>query len=244
MREIIFTVSENDKLTENIYRMKLTGDTSDITQPGQFINIKIPNLYLRRPFSVCDWDDGELTIIYKVVGSGTRELSEMKEGVRLSTLSGLGNGYDLNRNFHNPIALIGGGVGIPPLYGLAKKLAAQKIFPEVILGFNKLEECFYVEEFCSLGLNVKITTLDGSLGVKGLVTDALKGDEYAFVCGPMPMLKAVYKKVHDGQFSFEARMGCGFGVCMGCSVKTKNGSRRICKDGPVFDYSEIIFGDD
>ena len=242
MNEIDFTVKENKKIAENIYKIIFEGDTSDITKPGQFVNVKIPEQFLRRPFSVCDWDKKTFTIIYKVVGEGTEKLSKISSGVKLSVLSGLGNGYELKKT--EKISLIGGGVGIPPLYALAKKFLEKNINPEIILGFNKSEECFYVDEFRALNLDVKVTTIDGSLGVKGLVTDVLKGDEYVYACGPLAMLKAVHKKVKDGQFSFEARMGCGFGVCMGCSFRTKNGYKRICKDGPIFNYSEIIFGDE
>ncbi len=242
MREIDFTVIENKKLAENIYRIIFEGDTSDITKAGQFVNVKIPGQYLRRPFSVCDWNEKELTIIYKVVGAGTQALSNISKGVKLSVLSGLGNGYELKD--HQKILLVGGGVGVPPLYGLAKKFLEKNINPEIILGFNKSEECFYIDEFRALNLDVKVTTIDGSYGVKGLVTDVINGDEYVYACGSLPMLKAVHKKVNDGQFSFEARMGCGFGVCMGCSCKTKNGYKRICKDGTIFYHSEIIFGDD
>ena len=239
MREVVFTVTKNEEIAKNIYRMLLAGDTSDITKPGQFVNIKIPSQYLRRPISVCDWKNGELTIIYKVIGDGTKELSKMMIGSELSILSGLGNGYELYKN--SPV-LIGGGVGVPPLYGLAKKFLEQNIKPRIILGFNRSEECFYIKEFQSLGLNVNVATLDGSYGIKGLVTDIFEDQcEYAYVCGPSAMLKAVYKKIKDGQFSFEARMGCGFGVCMGCSIKTQSGYKRICKDGPVFRYSDIIW---
>ena len=240
MREIIFTVKSNKKLAQNIFRMTLDGNTSEIKNPGQFVNVKLYDKYLRRPFSVCDWSENELTIIYKVVGSGTELMRKFLSGEKLSALTGLGNGYDLSATSQNPV-LVGGGVGVPPLYGLAKKLLAKNIIPSVILGFNRSDECFYVNEFQKLGLDVKITTLDGSAGIKGFVTDALTGDEYVYACGPLPMLKAVYEKVHDGQFSFESRMGCGFGACMGCSMRTRDGFKRICKDGPILKHSEILW---
>ncbi|MBR1657839.1 MAG: dihydroorotate dehydrogenase electron transfer subunit [Synergistaceae bacterium] len=239
MREIKFEVAENKKIARDIYRMTLIGDTSDITAPGQFVNIKLPYQYLRRPVSVCDYADGELTLIYKTVGAGTKFMSELSKGSNLLALTGLGNGYDI-ADAKNPV-IIGGGVGVPPLYGLAKKLLEHNIKPSVILGFNSIEDCFYGNEFKALGFDVKIATMDGSYGTKGLVTDFIESCEYAYVCGPVPMLKAVYEKVQDGQFSFEARMACGFGVCMGCSIRTKNGFKRICADGPVLKYSEILW---
>lgn len=242
MREIIFTVSANERIAVNTYRIILEGDTSDITRPGQFVNIKIPGKYLRRPLSVCDWEDGKLTLIYKVVGEGTCILSNASLGEKFSVLLALGNGYDLS--LHDNPVLVGGGVGVPPLYGLAKRLLQRNIRPSVVMGFNKSDECFYDSEFRSLGLDVKVTTLDGSSGVRGVVTDVLDGGEYVYACGPLPMLWAVHRKVADGQFSFEARMGCGFGVCMGCSIRTRGGFRQICKDGPIFNHSEIIWKDD
>ncbi|MBQ7216926.1 MAG: dihydroorotate dehydrogenase electron transfer subunit [Synergistaceae bacterium] len=248
MREEIFTVSMNQQIAESIFRMELDGNTEGITAPGQFVNIQLQGHYLRRPISVCDWSDGKLTLIYKVVGSGTLDMSRLKIGARLSLLTGLGNGYDISdsENIHAQklgAVIIGGGAGVPPLYGLAKRFAEKGVMPEVILGFNTERESFLCEEFADLGLNVKITTLDGSKGVKGLVTDVCDPQQYSYCCGPLPMLRAVYARVQDGQFSFEARMACGFGVCMGCSMKTRNGSKRICKDGPVLKHSEILFSE-
>ena len=246
MREDNFIITENKPVADGIYIMTLAGDTSSITAPGQFVNIALRGHYLRRPLSVCDWEDGKLTVIYKLVGSGTHDMSRLNAGESLSLLTGLGNGYDLSESVNaraeslRPV-IIGGGVGVPPLYGLAKRLAEKGIKPRVILGFNKKSECFCAEEFRALGLNVCVTTLDGSAGIKGLVTGALNGEGYAYACGPVKMLRAVYDCVQDGQFSFEARMACGFGACMGCSVKTKNGFKRICHDGPVLKYSEIIW---
>ena len=241
MKQSYFSIIDNVPLTESVYKMTLRGDVTDIKQ-GQFINIKLDGLFLRRPISVNDVNGDTLTIIYKVVGKGTEVLSKMKEGT-LDLLTGLGNGYDLDKSGDNPL-LIGGGVGVPPLYLLAKKLLAQGKKVTVILGFNKQEEVFYQKEFEDLGCKVTVTTVDGSLGVKGFVTDAMKDLDYSYIytCGPEPMLKGVYKLCKtSGQFSFEERMGCGFGACMGCSCKTLYGNKRICKDGPVLIKEEIIW---
>ncbi|MDO4515964.1 MAG: dihydroorotate dehydrogenase electron transfer subunit [Bacillota bacterium] len=223
--------------------MVLTGDTSAITGPGQFVNIALEGKFLRRPISVCDWAEGSLTIIYKVVGKGTDQMSRMPAGTELDILTGLGNGYDLDKSGDTPL-LIGGGAGIPPMFALAKKLLAQGKKPAVILGFNKAEELFLEEAFQALGMPVTVATADGSLGVKGFVTDAMPDGGYThiYTCGPEPMLKAVYNKsVTSGQFSFEERMGCGFGACMGCTCKTKYGNKRICREGPVLEKEEIIW---
>ena len=240
MKQSIFEIIENTRLVPLVYRMKLRGDTSDITAPGQFVNIQLDGLFLRRPISVCDVEGDVLTIIYKVVGRGTEVMSKM-EGGKLDILTGLGNGYDLTAAGDKPV-LLGGGVGVPPMYLLAKKLMAAGKTPTVILGFNKKEEVFYEEEFKALGCRVLVTTVDGSYGMKGFVTDALKEVEYThfFTCGPEPMLKAVYRATNtSGQMSFEERMGCGFGACMGCSCQTLTGYKRICKDGPVMWKEEI-----
>ena len=218
MKQGIFEISSNKKLTENVYEMILTGDTSDITACGQFINIKLDGLYLRRPISVCDKSDDTVTIVYKVVGVGTEQMSKMTKGEKLDVLTGLGNGYDLTLSGDKPL-LLGGGVGVPPLYMLAKKLKEQGKAVEVVLGFNTESEIFYEQQFKDLGCNVTVTTADGSYGVKGFVTDAYPADySYFYTCGPEPMLKAIYKTAKtEGQMSFEERMGCGFGACMGCS---------------------------
>lgn len=242
MKQSIFTITENVPLTESVYKMTLSGDTSDITAPGQFVNIKLDGLYLRRPISVCDSKDGILTLVYKVVGKGTEKMAEMKEG-SLDILTGLGNGYDLSKSGDTPL-LIGGGVGVPPLYMLAKKLIAEGKKVTVILGFNKADEFFYEHEFKDLGAKVYVTTVDGSKGIKGFVTDAMKELLYSYIytCGPEPMLKAIFAEAKtSGQFSFEERMGCGFGACMGCSCKTVTGYKRICKDGPVLEKEEILW---
>lgn len=242
MKQSLFTISENVPLNETVYKMILTGDTSQITSPGQFINIKISDKYLRRPISVCDADEKTVTIIYKVVGHGTEILSQMKSGETLDVLTGLGNGYDLSLSGDKPM-LLGGGVGVPPLYMLAKQLIEQGKKVSVVLGFNTKSETFYEEEFKKIGADVTVTTVDGSYGVKGFVTDALTDDySYFYTCGPEPMLKAIFKATTtSGQFSFEERMGCGFGACMGCSCKTVTGYKRICKEGPVLKREEIIW---
>ena len=243
MRDIIFEVISNKKIAKNTYECVLSGDISDITASGQFVNIKLDGFYLRRPISVCDAEGGKLTLIYKVVGKGTAKMAEMTGGEKLSVLSGLGNGYDLSPAGDRPL-LIGGGAGVPPMYMLCKKLVSEGKKPVVILGFGSADEVFYKEEFEALGAKVLVTTVDGSEGVKGFVTDAMEGLDYSYfyTCGPEPMLKAVYdKSVTSGQFSFEERMGCGFGACMGCSCKTKYGNKRICKDGPVLVKEEIIW---
>ena len=239
-----FTILENTPLTASVYRMVLRGDTSAITAPGQFVNIALDGKFLRRPISVCDYDSDTLTLIYKVVGSGTAQLASMNGG-RLDILTGLGNGYDLSAAGNNPV-LIGGGVGVPPMYRLAKDLTALGKQVSVILGFNTGSEIFLREEFEALGCRVTVTTADGSVGLRGFVTDALKDMDYSYfyACGPEPMLKAVYKASKTaGQMSFEERMGCGFGACMGCSCKTLTGYKRICKDGPVMKKEEIRWED-
>ena len=240
MQQTTYTLLENTPLAPSVYRMTLQGDTTAITRPGQFVNLKLDGLFLRRPISVCDWDDNTLTLIYKVVGKGTAQMAEMAPGETLDALTGLGNGYDISACPDRPV-LVGGGVGVPPLYGLAKRLLAAGKKPSVILGFNRVDEIFYDMEFAALGLSVAVTTVDGSAGTQGFVTDAMKGGEYVCACGPEPMLKAVYGKAADGQFSFEARMGCGFGACMGCTCRTITGYKRICKEGPVLTKEEILW---
>ena len=243
MKQGIFTIKQNKQLTDTVYRMVLSGDTTDITAPGQFVNIKLDGLYLRRPISVCDCVDGELTLVYKVVGKGTEQMSRMTAGECLDVLTGLGNGYDMT-DVKTHALLLGGGVGVPPLYMLAKELIQQGKTVSVVLGFNTQSEVFYEQEFTALGANVTVTTVDGSYGVKGFVTDVISDMPYDtfFTCGPEPMLKAVYKATAtSGQFSFEERMGCGFGACMGCSCKTITGYKRICKEGPVLRKEEILW---
>ena len=243
MKQGLFTVIENVALTETVYRMRLAGDTSAITSPGQFVNILLEGKFLRRPISVCDCEDGVLTLIYKVVGKGTEQMARMEKGSVLDILTGLGNGYELSTAGEHPL-LVGGGVGVPPLYMLAKQLLAKGLRVSVILGFNTAAEVFYKDEFEALGADVRVATVDGSMGIKGFVTDALDGIDYTYfyTCGPEPMLKAVYRaSATEGQFSFEERMGCGFGACMGCSCKTITGYKRICKEGPVMKKEEILW---
>ena len=240
MRQIIYTIAENKPIAPGVCRMRLAGDASAITAPGQFVNIKLDGLFLRRPISVCDWDGDGLTIIYKVVGRGTARMAEMGPGEPLDTLAGLGNGYDVEACPETPV-LAGGGVGVPPLYGLAKKLLAAGKRPSVALGFNRADEIFYRNEFETLGVPVAVATVDGSAGAKGFVTDVMPEGAYVCACGPEPMLRAVHAKASGGQFSFEARMGCGFGACMGCTCHTVAGPKRICKEGPVLRYNDILW---
>ena len=243
MKQSVFKILTNEALTSSVYRMTLEGDTSAITAPGQFVNIRLEGKFLRRPISVCDWEAGKLTLVYKVVGHGTAQMAAMTPGQALDILTGLGNGYDLTLTGETPV-LVGGGVGVPPMYGLAKHLRALGKPVQVILGFNTKEEIFYEEEFKALGCTVYVTTVDGSYGIPGFVTDALKDLSYSHfcACGPEPMLKALYKASRtSGQMSFEERMGCGFGACMGCSCKTLTGNKRICKEGPVMKKEEILW---
>ena len=242
MKQSLFQIVSNEALTDSVYKMILSGDTSAITAPGQFVNIQLTGKFLRRPISVCDYDETTLTIIYKVVGAGTDQMSAMKPGEMLDILTGLGNGYDLSLAGDRPV-LLGGGVGVPPMYNLAKKLIAMGKEVSVILGFNTAGEIFYEQEFKALGCKTCVTTVDGSYGKKGFVTDALPENyTYFYTCGPEPMLKAVYRATAtSGQMSFEERMGCGFGACMGCSCKTLTGYKRICKDGPVMKKEEILW---
>lgn len=242
MTQGIYEVLKNEQLTSTVFRMVLKGDTSALVKPGQFVNLLVEGCYLRRPISVYDWDENTVTIIYKVVGEGTEKMSKWQEGYECDILVGLGNGFDTSKSGDRPL-LIGGGVGVPPLYGLCKRLVAEGKKPTVILGFNEESEIFCREEFSAL-CDTVITTVDGSVGVKGFVTDAMKDMDYSFfyTCGPMPMFKAIEKTaVGSGEYSFEERMGCGFGACMGCSCKTKYGNKRICKDGPVLEREEIIW---
>lgn len=237
-----YKILSNDALTEDVFKMVLGGDTQYITAPGQFINIQLDSKFLRRPISVCDYSDDTITIIYKVVGEGTEQMKNLAVGEVLDVLTGLGNGYDISKST-KPL-LIGGGVGVPPMYNLAKALINDGQKVSVVLGFNTAKEIFYEQEFKALGCDTYVTTVDGSYGIKGFVTDAMKdiNYDYFYTCGPLPMFKAVYNATEtSGQFSFEERMGCGFGACMGCSCKTKYGNKRICKDGPVLVKEEIIW---
>jgi dihydroorotate dehydrogenase electron transfer subunit len=243
MKTEIFELISNKKIAKNTYEWVLAGDISHITAPGQFVNIQLDGFYLRRPISVCDAADGKLTLIFKAVGAGTEKMAQMKVGERADTLVGLGNGYSLDEAGNAPL-LVGGGAGVPPMYMLCKELIHRGAKPTVILGFGSADEVFYKSEFEKLGAKVIVATADGTEGVRGFVTDAMAGLEYTYfyTCGPEPMLKAIYdKSTTSGQFSFEERMGCGFGACMGCSCKTKYGNKRICRDGPVLVKEEIIW---
>ncbi len=244
-KKAIYSILSNEPLTRDVYRMVLEGDSQWITRPGQFVNIELEGFYLRRPISISDWSENTITIIYKVVGRGTQVMSQMGVGVKLDILTGLGNGFNPDAECQKPL-LVGGGVGVPPLYRLAKDLIAKGRKVSVVLGFNKAEEVFYADEFKALGADVYVSTADGSMGVKGFVTDAIREAnidfDYFYSCGPLPMLKALCGCCEqDGELSFEERMGCGFGACMGCSCKTLTGNKRICKDGPVMKRGEIIW---
>ncbi len=242
MRKDWFAVAENTRIARDVWRMRLAGNTEELTSPGQFVNVRADGYYLRRPISVCDWDGDGLTLIYKVVGGGTQWLSERAAGEKLDLLTGLGNGFSVDRCGARPV-LVGGGVGVPPLYGLAKRLRAKNVPVTVICGFASREDVFYTEEFAALGCTVRTATMDGTYGetgtVIGLLDDACT---YSYACGPIPMLHAVYDRLTcPGEYSFEERMGCGFGACMGCSCKTKYGSIRICRDGPVLEREVIVW---
>lgn len=243
MTESVFTVISNEKIAKNTYKMILSGNTEG-GRPGQFVNIKIDGFFLRRPISVCDIEENTLTLIYKTVGAGTDKLSKTEKGEKLDILAFLGNGYDLSKSGEAPL-LIGGGVGVPPLFLLAKKLVKEGKTPTAILGFNSADEIFLKDEFEAIGVKTFIATADGSVGTRGFVTDVMKnigGCTYFYTCGPEPMLRAVYgESKTDGEFSFEERMGCGFGACVGCTCKTKYGNKRICRDGPVLSKEEIIW---
>ncbi len=241
----LYKIRSNEPLTASVWRMVLEGDTQWITRPGQFVNIELAGRYLRRPISISDYDAETITLIYKVVGAGTEQMSRMQAGQQLDLLTGLGNGFDTSVEAQKPL-LVGGGVGVPPLYNLCKQLLAQGKQPTVILGFNKAEELFYKAEFEALGATTYVTTVDGSVGVKGFVTDAIREKQiaydYFYACGPLPMLKALSQaSTTEGELSFEERMGCGFGACMGCSCKTLTGNKRICKEGPVMKKSDILW---
>lgn len=245
MKQSIFRITSNEKIARDIFKMTLAGDTSAITAPGQFVNIKLDGFFLRRPISVCDCVGENLTLIYKTVGRGTEQMSRMAAGDELDLLTGLGNGYNTKKSGGNPL-LVGGGVGVPPMYMLCKELISEGKNVTVVLGFNSKDDVFYEDEFRALGADVHIATADGTYGTKGFVTDVIKNIQYTFfyTCGPEPMFRAMHKMMKTpGQYSFEERMGCGFGACMGCSCKTLTGNKRICKEGPVMESEEIIWAD-
>ena len=240
MKQRLFEIQSNEQIAKSVYRMQLCGDTTGIL-PGQFVNIRVQGQFLRRPISVCNIADGILTIIYKVVGVGTEAMSHLPIGTKLDVLTVLGNGYDLSKAGDAPL-LVGGGVGVPPMYMLARQLREMGKAVRVILGFNTKDEVFYEEEFRALGCDVTVTTVDGSHGVKGFVTNALDGQQsYYYTCGPLPMIKALLQAAGtNGEVSMEERMGCGFGACMGCTIQTTKGPKRVCKEGPVFAASELL----
>ena len=243
MTQGIYEILSNREIAKDTWEMVLGGDSSALTNPGQFINIAIEGLYLRRPISVCCYEEGSITIIYKVVGKGTKKMAAMTKGDKLDVLVGLGNGFDVEKARGRKVAVIGGGVGVPPMYDTARRLKKMGADVTAILGFATEDVSFYIEKFEALGVPVMVTTDDGSLGTKGFVTDALKasGCEYFMACGPTPMLRALHRTGIPGQLSFEERMGCGFGACMGCTCHTLVGTKRVCKDGPVFPTEEVTF---
>ena len=243
MTKAFYEIVSNKKIALDTYEMVLSGDTSSLTNPGQFINIALEGLYLRRPISVCHYEEGQMTIIYKAVGKGTKQMAKMAPGEKLDVLCGLGNGFDVSKAAGKKAAVIGGGVGVPPMYGTARELIKNGVEVTAILGFGTKDMAFYIEEFKKLGAEVMVTTDDGTLGLKGFVTDALKQTDcdYYFACGPQPMLRSLHRTGIEGQLSFEERMGCGFGACMGCTCHTLVGTKRICQDGPVFPSSEVTF---
>lgn len=244
MKKGVYVIKENRLIARGIYRLVLTGENAGFKAPGQFLNIRLDGFFLRRPLSVCDWDERSVTVIYKVLGAGTEAMTAMPPGRELDVLTGLGNGYDTMRSGSTPL-LIGGGVGVPPMVRLCRDLLAQHKSPKVLLGFNSAEDIICADEFLAAGAKPEIYTADGSAGRKGLVTDgiaALGGYTFFYACGPAAMLQALDRVLcSDGQYSFEARMGCGFGACMGCTVRTKSGPRRVCRDGPVFDREEVLW---
>ncbi len=246
MRQGFFTITENERIAQGVWRMRLAGDASTISRPGQFVDSRLDGKFLRRPISVCDWDDESITIIYKLLGSGTEQMSAYPAGKTLDVLTGLGNGFDAVLCGRDPL-VVGGGVGLPPLYGLTKALLADGKRPTVVMGFNSASEIFLLDEFRALGVETVVATVDGSCGLRGFVTDALpeRDERYVFSCGPLAMLRAVYKKSANptGQYSLEERMGCGFGACMGCTIPTRFGPKRVCRDGPVFLKEELLWDD-
>ncbi len=246
MEEKIFTLEGSRSLTRDVWELTLSGDASAFVRPGQFVNLELPDKFLRRPLSVSNWTDGGVLLLVRVVGAGTAELAASAPGTRFRLLTGLGNGFSPEEHGEHPI-LVGGGIGLAPLYGLARRMVGMGLAPTVALGFRSAEDVFYAEEFAALGCPLFLATEDGSLGTRGFVTDCIRKFvpecDYAFVCGPMPQLRAVYAlpQLRGGQFSFEARMACGFGACVGCTIETENGPRRVCKDGPVFRKEEIVW---
>lgn len=245
MKRVILEVASNRPLTPLVYEMQLAGDTSAVTRPGGFVEISLDGLFLRRPISVCDFDEGRLTLVYKIVGKGTEQMAGLQVGTKIDVLTGLGNGFDTTL-CHSHALLVGGGVGVPPLYRLTRNLIAEGKQVSVVLGFNTQAEIFYADEFRKVGAEVIVATADGSQGIKGFVTDAIRQTgidfDYFYACGPLPMLKALSEATDKpGELSLEERMGCGFGICMGCSIQTASGAKRVCKEGPVFKKEDVIW---
>ena len=245
MKKSVFTLERTQQLAGDVWELILAGDTSAVTAPGQFVNIALPGKYLRRPISICDWDKHHLILLVKEAGEGTRRLVHLSAGEKLDMLTGLGNGFDISKTDEHTV-LVGGGIGIAPLYGLATRMAEQGCRSTAVLGFRSKEDAFYLEKFAALGLDVRTVTEDGSLGAKGFVTDVLRDIQhcaYVCACGPAAMLRAVHglPQITRGQFSFEARMACGFGACVGCTIQTKKGLCRVCKDGPIFQKEDILW---
>ncbi len=244
MKQGLFRIAENRPLTEKVSRLCLEGDCSHVGEPGQFVDLRLEGLFLRRPLSVCDVEGDRLTLLYEESGKGTALLRTLPEGTVLDVLTGLGRGFDRSLAGSSPL-LIAGGTGASPLYGLAKRLCAEGRDVTVILGFATAAERFYEEEFRALGVTLCVCTEDGSYGRAGFVTEAMdRPASYFYTCGPKAMMQSVCARAEtDGQLSLAVRMGCGFGACMGCRVETISGGRRVCKDGPVFGKGEILWDD-
>jgi len=237
-----FIVRSRKSLTPNVFEMTLEGDTSAMSSPGQFVDVLLPGRFLRRPFAAASWTGKTLTLLCKVVGGGTEQMAGLAEGSSLRVLTGLGRGFSLPAAGGRPL-LVGGGMGLAPLFALAKSLGGDC---RCVFGFNAASDVFYLDEFKALGCEVSVATLDGSMGTKGFVTDAVAagkiGYDRFYACGPTPMLRAFCASTSaSGQVSLEARMGCGVGLCVGCTIETKSGPARVCKEGPVFDKEEIIW---
>ena len=237
MRQQTLTLLSCRALNASVYELILAG--AEEMRAGQFVELSVPGFYLRRPISVADSEDGRLTLLVKEVGEGTKKLRTLQEGARLDVLTSLGRGFDLSAR--TPL-LVGGGIGCAPLYKLAKDFAAAGVRPRAVLGFRNAEEIYYAEEFARY-CDVTVATDDGSRGVKGnavSVAEDIPHDRF-YACGPQIMLRAAAQKLGEGEVSLEARMGCGFGACMGCSIVTVNGYARVCKEGPVFDAKEVVW---
>ncbi|MGN0201631.1 MAG: dihydroorotate dehydrogenase electron transfer subunit [Candidatus Cryptobacteroides sp.] len=244
MERLTLTVLDNRQTASGIFEMRL-GGCSAACRAGQFVNLEVDGFFLRRPISVCDWEDGVLTLAYRVVGEGTAAMAAMAPGTRIDTLAALGNGFDTGVPCREAL-LAGGGIGLAPLYKLTRELVGKGVGVTVVAGFRTASEIFREEAFVKAGARFIVATEDGSRGVRGFVTDALREEglsyDYIFSCGPLPMMKALCAATTaPAQMSLEERMGCGFGICMGCTCRTSSGAKRICKEGPVFKREEIIW---